>query len=209
MFIRSRFAKKAHTEVCPYISRIKEENKIEYIMTDEVIDDGCVFCQHCTPIKKAMKKYAKKIKHLASVLRLKYYLKDGMLLVEDGMSTWKVYYSRIHGVYVVHHKNYLETNKAQSVFEGYHLQKHIQPTTIVGVFEYITDHFRAYMDNKKLPKEIREKAKVVFYDERNYKRPKAKANKKKSKKSLKPSKRSQIKRVMALFEVLQKEKGSR
>ena len=57
MFIRSKFTKKAHTDVCPYVSKIKEENKIEYVMTDEVIDDGCVFCQHCTPIKKAMKKY--------------------------------------------------------------------------------------------------------------------------------------------------------
>lgn len=204
MFIRSKFTKKAHTDVCPYVSKIKEENKIEYVMTDEVIDDGCVFCQHCTPMKKAMKKYDKKIKHLASVLRLKYYLKDGMLLVEDGMSTWKVYYARINGVYVVHHKNYLEKNKAQSVFDGYHLQKHVQPTNLFNVFEYITEHFRAYMDNKKLPKEIREKAKVVFYDDRNYQRPKVKEQK--AKKNKRPSKRSQIKKVMALFDMLERER---
>lgn len=211
MFVRSRLAKKAHTDVCPYARRIKQDNKLEYFLTDEVIEDGCVFCQHCTPMKKVLKKYDKKIKSLASVLRLKYYLEGGMLIVEDGMSKWKVYYSRNENVYVVHHKNYLDCNKATSIFEGYHLQKDIRPTNVYAVFEYVTEHFHAYMENKRLPKKIREKAKVVFYDERNYQRPKTKSEKDKEKKRKlkkrnKPSKRSKIRRVMELFDLIQKEK---
>ena len=50
--------------VCFIMGRIehgkpeKDEFNISYKEKDEVIDDGCVFCQHCTPIKKAMKKYS-------------------------------------------------------------------------------------------------------------------------------------------------------
>lgn len=209
MFVRSKLTKKAHTDTCWYVGKIKEENRLEYSITDEVIDDGCVFCQHCTPMKKAIKKYDKKIKHKASVLRLKYFLEDGMLIIEDGMSVWKIYYSRINKSYVVHHKNYLVHNKAISIFPGYHLQN-VQPKTIFEVFEYVTEHFRAYMGNKRLPRKIRNKAMTVFYDERNCQRPgtnaKSKTGKGKRNKSAKPSKRSQIKRVMMLFDEIQKEK---
>ena len=72
MYIRSKASKKAHKDNCRYCQKIFEENKKQYECTDDAIDDGCVFCQYCSPIVERLNKKKAHIEEVAHKLKLKY-----------------------------------------------------------------------------------------------------------------------------------------
>lgn len=199
MYIRSKASKKAHKENCPYAQRILDGNKVQYEHTDDAINDGCVFCQFCSPIVERFNKKKEYLEKVAQKLKLKYKIKEGILLVNDGLSKWKLFYSTRRRKVLVYHQNHTADDSAQefSPVIGYHRQK-ILMTSIENTFEYISDHFQKYLTYSNLPPHIQNRAKDIFYVKgRKYKR-----NDKTHKKEKYNEKRKAIWNVLSLIEGL-------
>ena len=197
MYIASSITKKAHKQDCRYCKRINKEHQVQYEHTDDAINAGNILCQHCSPVKERMVKNKEKIACLGSRFKLKYELKDGILIVNDGLSKWKVYYSTKRRKLVAYHENHIKAPDEISnpAFSGYHRQK-VWLTSIVEVFEYITDHFHTYLTNDRLPANLQNKAKRIFYIQKR---------KKKNKKDDKMiSKKRDIWKVLTIIEGLPK-----
>jgi hypothetical protein len=200
MYIRSKASKKAHKDNCRYCQKIFEENKKQYECTDDAIDDGCVFCQYCSPIVERLNKKKAHIEEAAHKLKLKYKLKNGILMVDDGLSKWNLYYSTRKRKILLYHQNHSvkDSEKETSPVTGYHRQK-VLPTSIEATFEYISDHFQNYLTSSKLPENVQNRAKDIFYEKkRKYKR-----NDKSRKKEKHNEKRKAIWNVLTLIEGLQ------
>ena len=110
MYVASIKARKVHNDFCPYCNRIKGENKKEYFHMDEGIDEGYVLCQHCSATKRKILEQKEFIDEVAKRRKLEYELKDGMLVIDDGLYKWKGYYSKQYKKVILYHQNYLDTN---------------------------------------------------------------------------------------------------
>lgn len=202
MYVASNISKKAHFEWCSHCNKIKEENKKEYFHTDDAIDDGCVFCQHCSMVKKNFKKDKKRIEWAVTRYKLSYEMIDGMLVIDDGMSKWKIFYSTKQRRFVLYHQNYLTLpgETEESPILGYH-QQNIEFKRLLEAFEYVHHHFQAYLKNFKLPKVLQNKAENIFFEERNHKRPRKKRRDVKKEKKI--ARNRAAKNVLALMKEIQ------
>ena len=127
-----------------------------------------------------------------------------MLVINDGMSKWKVFFSTKRRMLMVYHQNYLHPDKEndKSPIPGYHFQN-FETKHMLEVFDYINDHFHAYLNNYRLPIGLQNRAKSIFYDERNHKRPRSK--KKNIKKEKRLAKGQAVNNVLNLIAEIQKE----
>ena len=199
MYIRSKEARKIHKDNCPYCKKISAKNRLQYEHTDDAINDGCVFCQYCSPIVERLNNKKEHLKEVARRLKLKCKVKDGILIVDDGLSKWKLYYSSRRRNILVYHQNHstMYSKRDTSPVDGYHRQK-VLTTSIENTLEYIHDHFHTYLMNNKLPEKIQNRAKDIFYEKkRKYKR-----NDKSHKKEKYIAKRKAVCNVLSLIEGL-------
>lgn len=197
MYIASSIAKRAHKQDCRYCKSIKKEHQVQYEHTDDAINAGNLLCQYCSPMKARMVKNKEKIECFGSRFKLKYEMKDGILLVNDGLSKWKIYYSTKKRKMIAYHENHIKAPDeiANPAFSGYHRQK-VWLTSIMEAFEYISDHFQTYLTNNRLPFKLQNKAKGIFYEQKS---------KKKNKKADKIINRKRdIWKVLSIIEGLQK-----
>lgn len=203
MYVAGNKSKIAHNENCPYCKRIKEENRRNYYHTDETIKEGCILCQYYSFASTKYRKQKEQIELTGKKYKLHYEVVDGMMVVNDGMSKWKVFYSSKRHRLMLYHKNYLLFSKRNdySPILGYHFQ-HKELKNLIEVFEYISEHFQAYLNNFKFPKSTQNKVNSIYYNKCKHKR---RHRKKYVKKEKRLARLQAIRNVLLLIEEIQKE----